>query len=1149
MRKSLTAFLFCMIVSLSGNELARGIVFHCDFSKKSDVVLRNKAEIRSGALRLNGKTAHALIPGSEKFDFSRSGMTLALTLRMNNDLARGKAAPENLDMFCAKGKEFIFARQRDQLYFNFHNGKTWCATTIGGTVPLDKKWNHYILTVEHFNDPAQGEKGYKISMYVNGELEFARRINDVTPMPPKSMIDLGKGFGGPWFLDGEIANFTVWNRPLSESEAAGLAASEKRVKIVRKGFVELPDEAAAAASSLKNAQLPARWVSEAAVRALSRGASPEKYKKLWALLKSLRSVKDFDLFARQFNKAQKSFVLALFPAAAYLAETGQGSGNHPLLGMYDRKAQREIFGERTISWEIICRSGNTKENLSGNSPDVTWEAEFDRNKLKIVWQGMKKLKFKAFSELELKNGRFESSFSLTNADPARVIEEVFYPQYAFAKVPGKKDFLAYPFMSGVEVPDPTVERFIWGQEAMYPSGRVTMQFGAYYNGQRGIYFGFEDGLARSKNFSVSGKRANLNVKWGHPVAVKAGSKGGNHFAHNGRAAVELYDGGWYEAGAIYRRFLEKKAAWWIKDLPRKSTPGWFRNNTMWMLCSTPDEKRAANLVGYCYMLKKYLELPFGVHWYNWNDINVLHWPHYPEQKFTKEINRQLRALGVYTVPYIDTRLWPQLDGPGGKSDYMYTSHGAKYAAKDRQGKPYTETYSASRLYSIMCPAVPRWRKIMADLMIRLADAGFDGVYHDQVATGSPRMCFDRSHGHLLNDPALWLEGGYWPMFAEAFKTLRKKHPDYCHTTEENAEPYLKEMDGFMVWRWTDAGQIPLYQSIYSGRAQFVGRVFNSTKPGDRQSFFSKVGQQLVNSEQIGWFPPQELLVPDARRLYVKKTMHLRLALLDYFNQGRMLAPLKFDDMPKDRAQWGGNFPQIVPMPKIANSAWLGADGTKMYLFTNTQMNETVSVTPQINSVQGFWICREGAEKAVFSASAPRITLAPLASEIWIAGDRKKAALIQKTMKKIASFDMGEKLQSLKNFKAVKLRGIPGKLYTARDAAGLAYCTAAADNSHVGWIEDGAFISFGEVDFGKNKVKSVTVRVAVAPAFEGGQIQLLAAAPGKMESCAGTLSLESTGGWKVYKEFKIALKQPLTGRQNISFRVIRRAACNFAGWKY
>ena len=138
--------------------------------------------------------------------------------------------------------------------------------------------------------------------------------------------------------------------------------------------------AAAAARSLKNAQLPARWVSEAAVRALSRGASPEKYKKLWALLKSLRSVKDFDLFARQFNKAQKSFVLALFPAAAYLAETGQGSGNHPLLGMYDRKAQREIFGERTISWEIICRSGNTKENLSGNSPDVTWEAEFDRNK-------------------------------------------------------------------------------------------------------------------------------------------------------------------------------------------------------------------------------------------------------------------------------------------------------------------------------------------------------------------------------------------------------------------------------------------------------------------------------------------------------------------------------------------------------------------------------------------------------------------------------------------------------------------------------------------------------------------------------------------------------------------------------------------------
>ena len=1139
----------CLFFPLAGKAQAKkDPILQLDFSKPVNVELKNKAVIQDNVLRLNGNGAYIQIPGSEKFHLTTSGMTIAMTLRMNSN--ETKSGNHNShDAFCSKGKEFSFARNKNQLYFNFHNGKEWCATTIGGKVPLDKKWNHYILSVEYFEDKAQGDMGFKIAFYINGELEYSRRINNIMPFPLEEKIALGNGFGGgPWFFDGEIANFTLYDRPINEAEAAEMARSEKLVKIVRDGFVDVSEEFNALKKSFDKSAPISQWVSSALYRALSQGIDQQKAQKAYTALKQLRDVKDLDTFARKFNKAQKDFALVVTSRTIYLTATGSGRGTHPLLGMYDRNMGREVFGERTLFWKIIFRDSKGNQTVSSWSPSVSWKNRLEKDKLHISWEGTAPLKFTASSEVELKDGRIESTFELKNHSPNYIVDQVFYPQYAFSKLPGEKDFLAYPYMSGVEVANPTVERFIWGQSGRYPSGSVVMQFGAYYDEKNGIYFGFEDPLGRTKNFSVSGKRSNLYVDWNHPVAVKVGAKGGNHFCANGKAVIELYgDGGWYGGGQVYRRFLEQKARWWIKELPRKSTPAWFRNNTLWLLCTTLQEADAEELAKKAAFFRGYLELPFGIHWYRWNDEKIASMPHFPEKSFTRRINKQIRASGVYTIPYIDDRLWAQLDGPEGKSDYMYKSHGQKYAARDRQGKVYTETYG-KKIDSIMCPAVAPWRKFMVDLMIRIADTGFDGVYHDQVATARPRMCFTESHGHLLNDPALWLEQGYWPMFADAFKVLRSKYPNFCHTTEENAEPYLQEMDGYMVWRWTDAGQIPLFQSIYSGRAQFVGRLFGG-KPGDRQSFFSKVAQQLVNAEQIGWFGPYAISRADERRLYVKKAMHVRLALLEYFNEGRMLAPIKFDSMPKDRSKWSGNAPQIVVMPQIANSAWLGPDGTKMYLFTNTQWDKNVSVTPLIQEEKGFWICREGKEKPVYVKKAPRLYMTPLTFEVWVCGTRQKAEKIQETLKKISTFDAGQEMQQVMKFKTVRHTGVPGKLYTAKDVAGLSNCNATVSKSHIGWINDGALISFGEVDFGNRKITEITIKAAVHASRAGGSIDLITQRPGVGQGIAGSLDLTDTGGWKVFKEFKMKLRYPLTGKQDISFYINGSGACNFAGWKF
>lgn len=156
--------------------------------------------------------------------------------------------------------------------------------------------------------------------------------------------------------------------------------------------------------------------------------------------------------------------------------------------------------------------------------------------------------------------RIESSFEVINRSPDAVISDVAYPSYAFARLTGGNDTMVYPWMSGVLVKNPMEEQFIFGQEGVFPSGRIPLQFAAYYDDANGIYFGVEDGLARTKRYSATGKRGNLNIVWSSPVPAAVDGRGGNSFKLNGKAVIELYSGKWFEAGRIYRRFLEKEAA-------------------------------------------------------------------------------------------------------------------------------------------------------------------------------------------------------------------------------------------------------------------------------------------------------------------------------------------------------------------------------------------------------------------------------------------------------------------------------------------------------------------------------------------------------------------------------------------------------------
>ena len=1152
MKKIITALFAVGAVCLYAAE--KGVLLDYTFSKNPGIKLHSNAKIEDNLLKMDGKS-YATVPNSKNWHLTEKGLTMIITAKLKEYGSMIPGKPTCHDMFFAKGREFIFGRSDKQLYVNFHDGKQWAATTIG-SAPVVGEWAQYAATIEHYSDRAQGDEGFIVRIFLNGELEVAKRFPWTKPEKVTDNVLIGSGFGGgTWLLNGEIAMAKMYERAFSEAEIAAEFAKEKRVKKVRKGFTEVQPSLKKSLDALqKSASVEGKWLAAAFQRAATNGLDQKKLQSAIPAIQNAAKASSMKNFAKAFNAAQKNFRIVLTPDQAAVVAIGNGKGNHPLMGLYDLNAKREIFADRTISWTINARQNKKQFFFGSNLSPVRWNSTLNGNQLTVKWQGTEPFAYEAVTVLDFNGKRLETDATFRSLAADRVIEEVVYPEYNFARIPGKNDAIAHPYMSGIEVPNPTMERFKYGQTGRYPSGTATIQFGAYYGNNCGVYYGFEDGFGRTKTLEVSGKRGQLFVQWINKAGVKPGSKGGNTYTANGKAVLELYGSGrWYEAGKIYRKFAET-AAWWIKDLPRKSSPAWFKENSLWLLCMSNTLESHEAMRDQAIALRKYFDMPIGIHWYGWDDSNDgLGWPHFPAKKFVADINKEIRAAGIYTIPYIDNRLWALKDGPKRASDYMYKSHGHKYAAKDLHGKIYTETYSKTAVYAIMCPAVKPWQDFMANLVIRLAKDGFDGVYHDQVATGAPRMCYDPTHGHYLNGGDVWLELGYWPMFDKMFKVLHKQYPNFCHTTEENAEVYLRQFDGYMVWRWTVPGQIPLFQSIYSGRAQFVGRLFDHSRRGDRQSFFSKVGQQLVNSEQIGWFTIRDISKPDAKRLYVKKTMYIRKALLSYFNTGRMLAPIQWKSMPLDKSKWGGNEALIVTMPKIANSAWQGADGSRMWLFTNTQELEDVTAVPQIKSSKGFWICREGADKPVFSKTAPAVSLKRNCSEVWIEGPKAVADKIQATMKKIASFDAGSDLPGLKFVMPTitkKVKGVSGKLYTAKDIVALSGVSKTENNSHVGWLEGDTFISFGEVDFGTKGAGTIAVRVTVDPNYAGGTLEIHCNAPGDSRKKVGTLTLRSTGGWNNYVEVPVKLNQRLTGKQNIIFYITGGpAACNFAGWRY
>ncbi|MBQ6474184.1 MAG: hypothetical protein IJJ33_19515 [Victivallales bacterium] len=1100
-----------------------------EFSE-SDLILKGKAEWKDGVVSLNGENAFLELAGTENWNIGKQGLTCAGVFRMNN-VAGDKRGKTSFDMFFSKsGTPFIFGRYGHQLYSNISDtakGGKMAAPVFGAFQPEPGVWYHLAVVYEYYNDHAQGDVGYYTTTYLNGDRVGRDKHPFIEPVQTPGRLEVGKGWGGPWFLCGEVTELHAVQTALNEAAIADLVDRSKYVKLKSSRKVN-PDLQALQAHS------PAgKW----ALLTLHR-LEPSRGKTAAEKLATAFRATDDEAFVQAFDSSCEA-ALVVRPQVMLMVGKGSDLGE-PLLGIYDRISQKSVLEDKLLNWNFTGRLHGEKINVSSRDLKYT-VTDFSDRGFTARWSQNTPVAFTAEAKYAFLDDGISASLQIRNQTDDFVLRNVTFPETRTPKM-GNDDAFLYPFQCGAEVKEPTRNTFKYGQYGRYPSGTMTMQFTAYYGGGRGVFLGWHDPFGTLKNIQATGKRGGMEFSWNQDVAIPLDKRnGGNSYASPGNVCFRVYSGRWFEACMLHKQWALTEAAWKM-PLPRTSTPEWFRNIPAVFNYSPRNQEIAMSRYSQLMAIRAYLEVPLFCPAYAWSDPALGGWPYFRARDFIPAIYKELHKADCIVEPYIDSRLWALQDGPDGKSDWRYTSHGTKYAVIDENGKIPMEFYGKNG-YAVMCPAAKGWQDELFGLT-RYAQTLGPAVYHDQVMTAHGIPCFNPEHGHALNDPTAWLDQGYRPLF----RRIRDDMPTIVQTSEEVSEAYLDLFDGGHVWRWVFNDQVPAFQAIYGGRAQYYSLCFDSHGKGEYASNFVKMGNSLVNGLKIGKFELDEVHHADAKRLYIKKMCHLRMALNDYFNNGDMLAPIQFaKPLPSLTTGWSASSKALeqVTMPKIVSNSYR-LHNTDVFLFVNTTA-EQLTCQPLIRAD---FLCMEGSNHPVPFPAQNDIEIGPYQSAVAVKGDEKEAVRLQHTLQKIATFTSGDSFDKLIQFKNLRtIKAERGRWMKPADASGYYNLSKSTSGEYFGNTVQGCLISYGIVDFGSLKISEIFIKAAVPENYSGGTVELLAGTTQNDCKVVGSVTISATDGWLDFREFKLPLHQPLTGECFLMFRFDRNGCCNFADWRF
>ena len=609
------------------------------------------------------------------------------------------------------------------------------------------------------------------------------------------------------------------------------------------------------------------------------------------------------------------------------------------MGLYDKISRKNILTTQTKPLFVAELNRAIENNKSQNIKINALEGWQNRtitktsNGIRLMWWNNVNPDLrlvKVYVDITRKNrsNALKWDINIVTKETPWIVSGVMFPYISIQKFgSGCKAFI--PLSSG-QVVDLSGNNFIQ-QRNIYP-GAMSMQYYAVYdNDKTGLYVGIEDPTGSLKTMSLDSgagaKTINLSVS---TTAPNFSTPGNSYNSRNLGACVwEIFTGDWYEAALIYKSWTETIP--WGKTKKRRkaildSINVWVR--PFWSKEHSPAEDIKA--------LAKYLDTPIGYHMYQWfncpwdND-----YPHYfPIRPGVRELVNDLRKNKIYTMPYINARLWDTRDK--GYKDFEFTSKAKVNTCKyNQEGDYFEEMYGqlekdkSKVVFAIMCPATNFWQNKLADISKRLVnEINIAGLYFDQVAAAPSAACTSRTHGHLPGGGRWWRDS-----YGQLMAKVRKNIPEDIFTVSEmNCDAYIDQFDGYLTWQWFENGLVPAYPVIYGNKVVLIGCSYD-LQQNNEVTYNTKIGQQLVFGTQLGWFINVKAL--SACKLFLKRAVDARKAIAKYMQQGQMLRPpIVTGDIPNIKANWDyWNQKISVTMPAIRTAIW-DYQGKKMMMLVN-----------------------------------------------------------------------------------------------------------------------------------------------------------------------------------------------------------------------
>ncbi|MBI3911679.1 MAG: hypothetical protein HY320_12210 [Armatimonadetes bacterium] len=492
----------------------------------------------------------------------------------------------------------------------------------------------------------------------------------------------------------------------------------------------------------------------------------------------------------------------------------------------------------------------------------------------------------------------------------------------------------FPLISPLAEPgsaDIAIGRGNWGelyekaQESIsgnYPSHNMPMQLMLLHEGQDGLYLAAHDPQARAKVFELHPGGEFRVHTWAEDMGIP-----GNNWTAPYPFALGVYRGNWMVGCKRYRAWALKEAPWTQRGplTQRADVPEAIKKVTAWVLGDGPGEtvvpavRRFAQAIG----------APVGVHWYNWHEIpfDTDYPAYFPARPRFAEAVAEMKREDVVVMPYINARLWDSAN-----KDFPQAR---PFSVKDEQGNPVIEVYGSGAKLVVMCPTQPFWQEKVFEIVRRLGEeGGVNAVYLDQIASAGPRLCFDRSHRHPLGSGGWWADG-YRDMLNPIREWSTSHGRQISLTTENDAEPYMDNINGFLIWTPREEREIPMTTAVYSGYTLYFAS--NHALSSGDESYCLLQARDFVWGTQLGWEGTAILEPEHAAKLeYLSRLARMRSPAVDYLVYGELLDVLRpendIPDLTGTWDTWKGNQP--VRLKAVHAALWRGRNGSAAVLLAN-----------------------------------------------------------------------------------------------------------------------------------------------------------------------------------------------------------------------